>query len=543
MPPLRVLTRAFALVAATFLAASVSASAAPSLTPLGTFDQPDYVTAPPGDPHRVFVVERKGTVRIVKDGTALLDPFLDISSFDMRRTGLASLAFPPDYATSGWVYVLYSKAVDDNSYGVTVELDAFQRKSTNPDEVDPASKQVILSLDFINTHDHDADHIEFGPDGHLYLTVGEGADDYNLAQDPNNNSRGKILRINPHPGATPAYTIPPGNPFVNGGGAPEVFAYGLRNPWRFSFDAQHRQVVIADVGDNTLEEVDVLNIDTGGGENLGWPCFEGTMPHNNDVPCMTPPAQTQPVFEYDHSTNNRCSIIGGYVGRDQNVPELFGRYVYGDFCSGEIRSIALGSTAKLDRSAGVQLPPFGLASFGEDGCGHLYVTHQSALSGGNVWRIDDGPLVPCPEPQKPPPITEPPSPITETPPPTMETPPPDVTPPDKTPPRLRLTRARLQNVIRSHRIVVGARCNEPCMLTASARFRHAAMTAAQHFQPISRQVPAGRSPKLVLHVTPKALKELRRVARRGRRALVRVEVRARDAAGNLARATCYIAAR
>jgi hypothetical protein len=325
----------------------------------------------------------------------------------------------------------------------------------------------------------------------------------------------------------------------------------LRNPWRFSFDEQNRNVVIGDVGDSTREEVDVLNIDTGGGENLGWPCWEGTHLHNTDGPCTVAPAQTEPVFQYDHS-QGRCSIIGGYIGRDPNVPDLLGRYVYGDYCTGEIRSIALGSAAPNldDRASGAQTPSFGLASFGEDGCGHLYVAHQTSLSGGNVWRVDGDTFVPCPDPNAPPPTTGNPPPTTETPPPTSETPPattetpPTIAPPpDRSAPRLRLLRARLQDVTRRHNIVVGARCNERCSLTASARFRHADIAAARHFQPTSRNASAGRVVKLVLNVTPKALKELRRIARKGRSALVRIEVRARDSAGNLSRATCYVAAR
>jgi hypothetical protein len=250
------------------------------------------------------------------------------------------------------------------------------------------------------------------------------------------------------------------------------------------------------------------------------------------------------VFEYDH-VNGRCAIIGGPVVRDPSLPDLEGRYLYGDFCTGEIRSIALGSTATLDATTGLNVGPRGLSSFGEDGCGHVYVMREIPAA---VVRIDDGAYVPCPDPNAAPPTTEPPLPTvettpSETPPSTTGTPPVDVQPPDKAAPRLRLFRARLQDVTRRRSIVVGARCNERCSLAASARFRHAGISAARHFLTVSHDATAGRTVKLVLHVTPQALRELRSIARKGRRALVRVEVRARDSAGNVSRGTCYLSAR
>jgi hypothetical protein len=546
MPAVRAFPRALALAFGCLLVTSSTAAAAPSLTSVGSFTQPVLVTAPVGDPHRAFVVERSGTVRVVKDGTPLLEPFLDISGIDLRRTGLASVAFAPDYDASGLVYVLYSEAVDSNSFGVIVKLDQFKRSSTNPDMVDPASRQTVMSFDYTNTHDHDADHIAFGPDGLLYISLGEGLDDYNLAQDPNAVARGKILRIDPQPDGS--YTIPPGNPFVSGGGAPEVFAYGLRNPWRFSFDWQNRQLIIADVGDGRAEEVDSLDIDTGGGANLGWPCWEGTLPHNTDGPCTTPPAQTEPVFEYNHD-NDRCSIIGGYIGRDPEVPELFGRYVHGDFCTGEIRSLGL-----TDAGSGMTVPFYGLASFGEDGCGHLYVLHQSDLSEGNVWRIDGSKgFVPCfdpnppPQPPQPPPSQEPP-PSDNPPPPADTTPPPPAPAPvvpgqgtkrDRTPPRLSLTRARKQRVAHNRSVAFGALCSERCTLKASARF---AGERSSGFLPASRKVAAGERVRLKLRLGQKALKGVRRLAGRGKRVRVRVDVTARDASGNKVTRTRYVVA-
>src|SRR4051812_35138260 len=469
MPAVRPPVRSISLAFLGLLWLAGGAAAAPTLTSIGDFTNPVFVTAPAGDPHRVFVVERGGTVKIVRDGATLAEPFLDVSGdLEPGRVGLASVAFAPDYETSGYVYVLYDAPdAAGTSPGTDVVLDRYTRSASDPDRVDPATKVQILRLDFSNTSDHDADHIAFGPDGLLYMSIGEGASDFNKAQDPH-AMRGKLLRIDPLPDGS--YRIPRNNPFANDGGDPRVFAYGLRNPWRFSFDADHRLVAIADVADGHWEEVNTLNIDTGGGENLGWPCWEGTAGHNTDGPCTTPPVQTPPVFEYDH-VDGRCAIIGGPVVRDPSLPDLEGRYIYGDFCTGELRSIALDANAPDDRSIGVSAPFFGLSSFGEDGCGHVYVAHQADPAnqqgnnppGGNVWRIDEGAYSPCPDPQK---QAEPPP--GQTPPPTDTAPAPGpgastepaLLPPDQTPPRLSIYRARKQKVARHRQIVIGAKCNE-----------------------------------------------------------------------------------
>jgi glucose/arabinose dehydrogenase len=548
MPAVRDPRLSISLALLAFLWFSHTAIAAPTLTPIGNFTNPVLVTAPAGDPHRVFVVERGGTVRIVRDGVTLAQPFLDVSAdLDPDRVGLASMAFAPDYATSGYVYVLYdARDVAGTTPGVDVVLDRYTRSASDPDRVDPASKVQILRLDFSNTSDHDADHIAFGPDGLLYMSIGEGASDFNQAQDPH-AMRGKLLRIDPLPDGS--YRIPRNNPFANNGGDPRVFAYGMRNPWRFSFDPDHRQVLIADVADGHWEEVDALNIDTGGGENLGWPCWEGTAQHNTDGPCTTPPVQTAPIFEYDH-LNGRCAIIGGPVVRDPSLPDLDGRYLYGDFCTGEIRSIALGTNASDDRSIGVSAPFFGLSSFGEDGCGHLYVAHQEDQAnqqgnnppGGNVWRIDDGTYVPCPDPQKPP---EPPP--GQTPPPTDPVPPPDPGPSsesavlarDQTPPRLSIYRARKQKVVRRRQVVIGAKCNERCTITATVALTNRAGTVRRSFQ---RVAPADRLVKMKLRVGGRSLKTLRSLARNGRKTRVRLRVTARDAAGNASKRTVFVTA-
>jgi glucose/arabinose dehydrogenase len=532
------------------LLAPAQASAVPRLTPVGTFDHPVFITAPAGDPHRVFVLQSGGVVKIVRDGTVLPQPFLDIGAdVDTARAGFTSMAFAPNYATSGYVYVLYDAPATPDP-GVDVVIDRYTRSAQDPNRVDPASKLQILRLDFANTQDHDANHLQFGPDGLLYITIGEGANDVDKSQD-RTAMRGKLLRIEPLPDGS--YRIPRDNPYANSGGDPRVFAYGFRNPWRFSFDLAKREIAIADVQDGHWEEVDLLNVDTDGGSNLGWPCWEGTATHNTDGPCTTPPVQTPPIFEYDH-VDGRCAIIGGPVVRDPNLTDLVGRFLYGDYCTGELRSIALDKNAPDDRSIGVSAPFFGLSSFGEDGCGHVFVAHQADPAnqqgnnppGGNVWRIDDGTYVPCPDPQKPP----------ETPPPDQTTPPADtsippgtgpstepvVLAPDKTPPRLSLYRARRQAVARHGHVVIGAKCNERCTISATVTVTNRAGIARRSFQPAALAAQARILVKMKLRLGKSSLKTLRAVARKRHNARVELRVTARDAAGNATRRTVFVTA-
>ena len=509
------------------LLGSAPVAAAPTATPVGTFSEPMYVTAPSDDPDRVFVVEQAGTVAIVRDGVTLPEPFLDVSALvTTARVGLTSMAFAPDYATSGKVYVLYTAPHPPTApaQGVDVVLDEFTRSAGDPDKVDPASRREVLRLDFDGTEDHDADHVAFGPDGLLYITVGEGKLDFDLAQDPH-EPRGKVLRIDPRPAAGgQPYGIPPENPYADGaGGMPEVFAYGLRNPWRFAFDAEAGELLIADVGDASREEVSAISID-GGGENLGWPCREGTEPHNTGGPCSPPgPASLAPVFEYDHDPAlGRCSITGGVVVRDPNLPTLVGKYVYGDFCTGEIRTLRRGFGSG-DAPSGATVPFFGLSSFGEDGCGHLYAVHYL---NDTVYRIDDGAFVPCPRPQ--PPQAEPP-PVEPGPAPGGDAP-----ALDAIAPRLRLSGPLAQRALRKRRVVVVARCSETCALTATGRLRRPEATPPRRLRGAAGQAAPGTNTKLELRLRGPAVRALRKLVDRGGLGLIRVRVVARDGAGNQA---------
>jgi len=366
-----------------------AAAAAPALVQLGSFSVPTYVTAPPGDYHRVFVVELPGRIRVIKDGTILSRPFLD-----MRREvvagsegGLISIAFPPDYGTSGKFYAYYTDNV-----GIRV---AEIRRSKNPDRATRAHRRILLTLPHSPARSHYAGQLEFGPDGYLYISIGDGGPQ----EDPNGRAQnlgtwfGKILRIDPHPTGTAAYQVPPGNPFVNTAGAkPEIWAYGLRNPWRFSFDT-NGDLTIGDVGYSTTEEVDFAPHSSGGGAgaNYGWNCYEGSQ--LTSFGSCTAPGNVPPVLEISHATGF-CAVMGGYVVRDASLSSLYGRYLYGDYCGGGLRSVQLATpTATGDSDTGLAVPQsFALVSFGEDACQRLYVVSIA----GPVYRLQDGQPAPCP---------------------------------------------------------------------------------------------------------------------------------------------------
>src|SRR3954470_16627194 len=287
--PLRVVTILGALVAAATL--PPTASAALHVSSIGTFDQPVYVTAPPGDPHRVFVVEQPGRIIEVRDGVKQDPAFLDIASRVKSggEQGLLSMAFAPDYATSGRYYVYYTAPRAGDSGGSVITVEEFS----------PSEHHVVFTVDHPTNSNHNGGQLQFGPDGMLYAGTGDGGsgnDPPNNAQNPGSNL-GKMLRIDP----------------VAGGAS--VQALGLRNPWRFSFDRQTHDLVIGDVGQAAYEEVDFTPAATGPGLNYGWRCFEGFHPTSNT--CSPPPTNpVPPVLEKEHSTTGFCAIVGGYVVRD-----------------------------------------------------------------------------------------------------------------------------------------------------------------------------------------------------------------------------------
>jgi glucose/arabinose dehydrogenase len=341
-------------------------------------DFPLFLTAPPGDNARLFIVEKTGKIRIVKSGSVLSTPFLDLSArvSDADEQGLLGLAFHPQYAVNGRFVVDYTDPNGDT------HVSAF-RVSANPDVADPASEQVLLAIDqpFDN---HNGGMVVFGPDGKLYIGMGDGGS----AGDPQGNGQnkgvllGKILRVDVS--GAGVLSVPADNPFVGQAGArPEIWSYGLRNPWRFSFDRAQGDLYIADVGQNAREEVDVATsaAQFGKGLNFGWNVMEGVACYSPSSGCPRS-GLTLPVLDYDHS--NGCSITGGYVYRGSAAPGLRGLYFYSDYCSGWVRSFRLQGTAAADQRDWPALRPGGqVTSFGEDAQGELYIMIQS----GKVFRI------------------------------------------------------------------------------------------------------------------------------------------------------------
>jgi glucose/arabinose dehydrogenase len=366
------------LVAAAALTIPASARAL-ELQQVGTFSSPVFMTSPPGDP-RLFVVERAGRIQVIHDG--VVTQFLDIhmlTTTDGER-GLLSMAFDPNYATNGLFYVDYT-GDGPNSGGSLgdIHVDEF-RVGSDRNLADPATRRTVMVISHSSASNHNGGQLQFGQDGLLYVSVGEagnGANAQTLA-----NPLGKILRIDPHGAGPGAHGVPASNPFVGtAGGVPEIWSLGLRNPFRFSFDRLTGDLIIADVGAGSFEEVDFSATASGlaRGANFGWPTCEGfTGPNCGGFPF------TAPVFAYPHTDPGGdhpfgCAIIGGYVYRGTQIPELAGRYVYTDLCSGELRSIQLGlPLASADRSEGVPLlnSPH---SFGEDASCELYVTDGNAV--------------------------------------------------------------------------------------------------------------------------------------------------------------------
>ena len=346
-------------------------------------DRPVWIGAPAGDVDRLFIVEQSGTVRIVRDGALLPDPFLDLSGrvscCDER--GLLSVAFHPDYRDNGRLFVDYT-----NNSGNTVVSELAV--CGDPDHADASSERVLLRVGqpFAN---HNGGQLQFGPDGDLYVGLGDGGS----AGDPGERAQdlgellGKILRIDVSSAGGAPYAIPPDNPFAGVSGAePEIYLYGLRNPWRFSFDRATGDLYIGDVGQDSWEEIDFLASVAGGapagGANLGWDDCEGLTPFEGTCDGSLPP-----VLVYDHGEG--CSVTGGFVYRGCALPGWAGAYFYSDYCYGFVRAFTIAGgavTAETDLTA--DLAPDGsvgnVSAFGEDARGELYMAEYSS---GTIYRI------------------------------------------------------------------------------------------------------------------------------------------------------------
>ena len=380
-------SRFFVLVALLFLGTTEILNSA---TPLKTevfvtgLSAPLLVTFAPGDSTRVFIVEQGGRIKLVRNDSLLPDPFLNINSLvsSGSERGLLGLAFHPDYQSNGQFFVNFT-----NTSGNTVVR--RYNVSANPDSADASSGFNIITINqpFSN---HNGGMIAFGPvDGYLYIGMGDGGS----ANDPGNRAQnkkellGKMLRIDVDSGSP--YGIPGDNPFVSDNGySPEIWALGLRNPWRFSFDRATGDMYIGDVGQNIIEEIDYQAGSSSGGENYGWRLKEGSNCFIPSTGCDTIAGLTDPVAEYTHGgIPNKCSVTGGYVYRGCAIPDLQGTYFYGDFCSGVNWSIRYDGTTITDstnRTAELGLGTVAISSYGEDYYGELYICSYFA---GTVYKI------------------------------------------------------------------------------------------------------------------------------------------------------------
>jgi glucose/arabinose dehydrogenase len=382
-PNVHILTALVVLLTSFIAAPGATAQQAPvfdiGLEPVATGLAEPLAVDDAGDGSgRLFVVEKAGTIRIVEDNTVLETPFLDITDrvgSGAYEQGLLGLAFAPNYAESGLFYVNYT----DLSGNTMVSRFAV---TDDPNVADPASEKAILrqAQPFPN---HNGGHLAFGPDNYLYIGLGDGGS----GGDPQGNAQrldtwlGKILRIEVDPQYVPEgqpYGIPEDNPFIDQEGAlPEIWALGLRNPWRFSFDRETGDLWIADVGQNAIEEIN-LAPGTSAGLNYGWNPMEGTQCY---LPDCDPTGFTLPVMEYTHDFG--CSVTGGYVYRGEDMPDLVGTYIFADFCSGLMWNSVPDGAGGWTMSAPIETG-LGISAFGEDEAGNLYITD---LNGGGVYLL------------------------------------------------------------------------------------------------------------------------------------------------------------
>ncbi len=349
-----------------------------ALQPVATgLSSPVHLASPPND-SRLFIVEQPGRIRVVQNGQLLATPFLDITAkvLDGGEQGLLSVAFHPQYPTNRHFYVYYT----DNNGDILIER--YTATSASSNTANPASASPIIGIPHPGNSNHNGGQLAFGPDGFLYIGTGDGGS----GNDPPNNAQnrnvllGKMLRLDVNPASQAAYSIPQTNPFVDQAGTRgEIWAYGLRNPWRFSFDRGSSTIFIGDVGQNSREEIDAVAL-TPSGRNFGWKIMEGSQCRGL-LPCNQS-GLTLPVHEYPTSDGN-CAVTGGFVYRGTAIPQIAGVYFFSDYCKGELRSFRLVNGAATE----VRVWPIStgatITSFGEDASGELYLISH----GGTVSKI------------------------------------------------------------------------------------------------------------------------------------------------------------
>jgi glucose/arabinose dehydrogenase len=354
-----------------------------ALKRIGNFDEPTYVTGAPGYPKLIFVVEQPGTVEVLGPGRQRTErAFLDLRSLvgDGGERGLLSIAFPPDYRNSGRFYVYYTDNAGD------IRIDEFHRRT--PTRAAKGSRRAVIEIPHSVNANHNGGQLQFLGDL-LYFATGDGGS----GGDPPNNAQnkesllGKLLRIDPRPSGGRPYSVPGDNPFVGKPGRDEIYSYGLRNPFRFSFDttsARQPRIAIGDVGQNRFEELDYTTVAAASGANFGWDAFEGYRPYEEENGDTPDPGNTiKPIMAYDRGRDGgTCTIIGGYVVGPGGPPSLRGRYLYADYCSGVLRSL-VPHLRRAGNDGKVGLTVASPTSFGEDSRGRIYVSSQE----GPVFRL------------------------------------------------------------------------------------------------------------------------------------------------------------
>jgi glucose/arabinose dehydrogenase len=355
------------------------------LTPVTAgLQSPVYATYAPDGSDRLFIVEQAGRIRVLKNGQLLAAPFLDIQPLVVSggERGLLSVAFHPDFASNGIFVVDYTRASSNAAdLGDTV-IARYRVTPAGADVANASTGQTLLTVDQPQPN-HNGGLVMFGPDGMLYVGMGDGGGggDEGSGHAPQGNGQslttllGKMLRIQVD--RTGPYTVPSGNPNLGPGTRPEIWAYGLRNPWRFSFDRATGDMYIGDVGQNAWEEIDVQPAASVGGVNFGWPVWEGSHLYRGGQLV----GDTKPAADYSHAGAN-CSVTGGYVYRGSGIPSLQGFYFYGDYCSGKLWSLV--RLAGQWHASLILDTDFLISSFGEDQVGELYIVDLR----GSVYRFD-----------------------------------------------------------------------------------------------------------------------------------------------------------
>ena len=478
-----------AVAGASLALAAPAAAQGLQLVPFGgqAFSAPYHVAGAPGDPSRVFVVEGEGRIRLVKDGVTQSTPFLDIRGDVFGAAdgcggecGMFSVAFAPDYASSGLFYVFYTRDFNPGNHYLRIE--EFRRAAGNPDTADPATRRIVLEIPHTTAANHNGGQLQFGPDKYLYIWVGDGGNTPALAQ-VQSSMLGKILRIDPRGGSP--YALPADNPFGNA-----VYSYGLRNPYRGSFDRSTGDLTTGDVGGGQVEEIDFKSEGGGLGANFGWPCFEGTL--NGPGACFVS-NHSPPVRQYPNGGGG-AAVSGGFVIRDSALPSWQGRYIYADSFNAlgdQIHTLDPKAGSASDAATG--LTQAGVSSFGQDACGHIYV----ATFAGQVLRLQptSGGL-PC-----------------------------------KLSPALTLKTKRAKRAADKGAVIVKVACDEDCDAVGDAAIKIEGRKRKLEADADSARVQIGDLVKLKLDLSKKETRRLERVLDRGRKAKAKIEVSATGGGG------------